>query len=71
MPAVSTRTVEVLPEWEAFASAVSARRPDSGTWCEAWTARDILVHQTGNAEELARVLAEHLAGRAVRTRPFE
>ncbi|MFE2101628.1 hypothetical protein [Streptomyces sp. NPDC059468] len=45
---------DVLPELEVFAHAVQARRPDDGTWCEAWTVRDILMHQTGNAEELAR-----------------
>ncbi|HEX3828542.1 MAG TPA: maleylpyruvate isomerase N-terminal domain-containing protein [Sporichthyaceae bacterium] len=39
-------------------------------WCEAWTVRDIVVHQAGNAEELARVLAHHLSGVATRTRPF-
>jgi hypothetical protein len=45
---------EVLPEWEPFARAVRERRPDAGTWCEAWTVRDIVAHQTGNAEELSR-----------------
>ena len=48
---------ERFPEWPEFADAVQARRPDAGTWCEAWTVRDIVIHQTGNAEELARVLA--------------
>lgn len=33
--------------------------------------RDIVVHQTGNAEELARVLGAHLAGEPVATRSFE
>lgn len=33
--------------------------------------RDIVVHQAGNAEEIARVLAAHLAGEAVGTRGFE
>ncbi|BBZ41010.1 hypothetical protein MCNS_40730 [Mycobacterium conspicuum] len=47
------------------------RRPDAGTWCEAWTVRDIVVHQAGNAEELARVLGAHLAGEPVGTRNFE
>ncbi len=59
---------DVLPELEVFAHAVQARRPDDGTWCEAWTVRDILMHQTGDAEELARVLAAHLAGEPVETR---
>ncbi|WP_324605943.1 maleylpyruvate isomerase N-terminal domain-containing protein [Streptomyces sp. NRRL S-813] len=68
---VSQRVHEVLPEWEAFVRAMQARRPDSGTWCEAWTARDILIHQAGNAEELARVLAARLAGNPVGTRGFE
>src|SRR5438270_10226142 len=62
---------EILPEWEAFASAVRDRRPDSGTWCEAWTVRDIVIHQAGNAEELARVLAGHLAESPVPTRSFD
>lgn len=33
--------------------------------------RDIVVHQAGNAEELARVLGGHLAGQPVATRGFE
>ena len=33
--------------------------------------RDIVVHQTGNVEELARVLGADLAGDAVETRRFE
>ncbi|MET8637170.1 maleylpyruvate isomerase N-terminal domain-containing protein [Streptomyces sp. NPDC004680] len=56
---------------EVFAHAVQARRPDDGTWCEAWTVRDILIHQTGNAEALARVLTAHLAGAPVETRGFD
>jgi hypothetical protein len=63
--------VRRFPEWEPFARAVRSRRPDDGTWCEAWTVRDVVVHQTGNAEELARVLAGHLAGEPVATRAFE
>lgn len=51
--------------------AVQHRGPDAGTWCEAWTVRDIVIHQTGNAEELARVLSAHLAGAPVPTRGFE
>ncbi|HEX4224054.1 MAG TPA: maleylpyruvate isomerase N-terminal domain-containing protein [Pseudonocardiaceae bacterium] len=68
---VSGRLNDVLPEWEGFAHAVRARRPDSGTWCEAWTVRDILVHQTGNGAELHRVLAAHIDGNPVETRNFE
>ncbi|MEB3981260.1 maleylpyruvate isomerase N-terminal domain-containing protein [Mycobacterium sp. 663a-19] len=60
-----------FPEWQPFADAVQARRPDTGTWCEAWTVRDIVAHQAGNAEELARVLGAHLAGESVATRGFE
>lgn len=63
--------VDRFPEWEPFAEAVRQRRPDTGTWCEAWTVRDIVVHQSGNAEELARVLGAHLAGDPVSTRGFE
>src|SRR5690348_6800237 len=51
---VAARVHDVLPEWDAFVHAVRARRPGDGTWCEAWTVRDVLIHQTGNAEELAR-----------------
>jgi Mycothiol maleylpyruvate isomerase N-terminal domain len=50
---------------------VQRRRPDAGTWCEAWTVRDVVIHQAGNAEELARVLGAHLEGHAVTTRGFE
>lgn len=57
-----------FPEWGPFAEAVQQRSPETGTWCEAWTVRDIVVHQTGNAEELARVLEGHLAGEPVQTR---
>jgi hypothetical protein len=67
----STRIEDVLPELEVFNRAVQERRPDAGTWCEAWTVRDVLIHQTGNAEELARVLAAHMAGDPVETRGFD
>src|ERR1700761_6529505 len=60
-----------FPEWQPFADAVQQRRPDAGTWCEAWTVRDIVAHQAGNAEELARVLGAHLEGEPVGTRGFE
>jgi hypothetical protein len=60
-----------FPEWQPFADAVQQRRPDAGTWCEAWTVRDIVIHQAGNAEELARVLGAHLEGEPVGTRGFE
>jgi Mycothiol maleylpyruvate isomerase N-terminal domain len=63
--------VDRFPELEPFVTAVQQRRPDTGTWCEAWTVRDVVVHQTGNAEELARVLDAHLAGESVSTRSFE
>lgn len=62
---------EALPELAPFVHAVQARRPDDGTWCEAWTVRDVLVHQAGNAEELARVLQAFLDGTPVRTRGFD
>ena len=68
---ISTRIEQVLPEWEGFAHAVQARRPDAGTWCEGWTTRDILAHQAGNADELHRVLAAHMTGLPVGTRSFE
>jgi Mycothiol maleylpyruvate isomerase N-terminal domain len=60
-----------FPEWQPFLDAVQQRRPDAGSWCEAWTVRDIVIHQAGNAEELARVLGAHLAGEPVATRGFE
>jgi hypothetical protein len=62
---------ERFPEWQPFLEAVQQRRPEAGTWCEAWTVRDIVVHQAGNAEELARVLGAHLEGDPVGTRGFE
>jgi uncharacterized protein (TIGR03083 family) len=62
---------ERFPEWQPFLEAVQQRRPDAGTWCEAWTVRDIVIHQAGNAEELARVLGAHLEGEPVDTRGFE
>lgn len=71
MVKISDKAHALLPEWEGFTHAVQARRPGAGTWCEAWTVRDILIHNTGNAEELARVLEAHLAGRPVETRRFE
>lgn len=60
-----------FPEWRPFVDAVRRHGPDAGTWCEAWTVRDIVVHQAGNAEELARVLGAHLEGEPVATRGFE
>ncbi len=60
-----------FPEWRPFLDAVQQRRPDAGTWCDAWTVRDIVVHQAGNSEELARVLGAHLEGEPVGTRSFE
>jgi hypothetical protein len=61
----------VLPGWEGFAHAVQARRPDAGTWCEGWTVRDVLIHNTGNAEEFFRVLEAHMERHPVDTRSFE
>jgi hypothetical protein len=60
-----------FPEWAPFVDAVRRHGPDAGTWCEAWTVRDIVVHQAGNAEELARVLGGHLDGQPLATRSFE
>jgi hypothetical protein len=60
-----------FPEWQPFLDAVQQRPPDAGTWCEAWTVRDIVAHLAGGAEELARVLGAHLAGEPVKTRGFE
>jgi hypothetical protein len=66
-----TDVAEILPEWEPFAAAVQARPPATGTWCEAWTVRDVVVHQAGTAEELSRVLTGELSGSPVETRGFE
>jgi hypothetical protein len=67
----TTIDTDRFPEWQPFLDAVQQRRPDAGTWCEAWTVRDIVIHQAGNAEELARVLGKHLEGERVDTRSFE
>ncbi|MEU6478056.1 maleylpyruvate isomerase N-terminal domain-containing protein [Streptomyces sp. NPDC047017] len=68
---IPSQVEDALPELVPFVRAVQARRPDDGTWCEAWSVRDVLVHQTGNAEEMARVLQAFLAGSPVETRSFE
>lgn len=67
---MDTVDIDRFPEFAQFAAAVQRRNPETGTWCEAWTVRDIVIHQTGNAEELARVLEGHLAGDPVTTRGF-
>ena len=72
MVRTSSLTDRTIPEWEAFHDAMTARRPDQGTACEAWTVRDIAAHQAGTAEELARILRAHLDGEHVPpTRSFE
>jgi uncharacterized protein (TIGR03083 family) len=71
MSMVSDKVHAVLPEWQGFADAVQARRSDAGTWCEGWTVRDVLIHNTGNADEFARVLGAHMEGHPVETRSFE
>ncbi|MFF4689668.1 maleylpyruvate isomerase N-terminal domain-containing protein [Streptomyces sp. NPDC001307] len=68
---IPTKVDDTLPELAPFVHAVQARRPDDGTWCEAWTVRDVLIHQTGNAEDLARVLQAFLDGSPVETRGFD
>jgi hypothetical protein len=68
---MNTVDIDRFPEFVPFAEAVQRRSPETGTWCAAWTVRDIVVHQTGNAEELTRVLAGHLAGEPVPTHGFE
>ncbi|MEV7598781.1 maleylpyruvate isomerase N-terminal domain-containing protein [Kitasatospora sp. NPDC089797] len=67
---VPTEVADALPELVPFLRAVQQRRPDDGTWCEGWTVRDVLAHQAGTAEELARVLRAVLAGAPVETRGF-
>lgn len=63
---------DLLPEWAAFRDAATSRDPGHGTACAAWTTRDIVAHQAGNAVELGRVLAAHLEGRPVpETRSFD
>ncbi|WP_458318613.1 maleylpyruvate isomerase N-terminal domain-containing protein [Mycolicibacterium brisbanense] len=68
---VSDDVHALLPEWDGFAQAVRARRPDAGTWCEGWTVRDVLIHNTGNAEEFTRVLGGRILGEPLPTRSFE
>ena len=34
-----------FPEWQPFVDAVQHRGPDAGTWCEAWTVRDIVIQR--------------------------
>lgn len=68
---VSEKVQAVLREWEGFAHAVQARRPDAGTQCEGWNARDVLIHNPGNADEFSRVLEAHMEGHPVDTRSFE
>lgn len=60
-----------FPEWAPFVDAVRRHGPDAGTWCEAWTVRDVVLHQAGNAEELARVLGGPPERSARSTRGFE
>lgn len=63
---------DLLPEWPSFRDVVGARAPGHGTACAAWTTRDVITHQAGNAVELGRVLAAHLDRRPVpATRGFE
>ncbi|HEY7138008.1 MAG TPA: maleylpyruvate isomerase N-terminal domain-containing protein [Acidimicrobiia bacterium] len=72
MAVVTDRTVALLPEWPAFAAAVTAAHPTAGTACEAWTTRDVVAHNAGNAEEITRTLRAHLEGAPVPpTRSFE
>jgi hypothetical protein len=51
---------EVLPERDGLAQAERAGCPDSGLWCEGWTVRDVLIHNTGNVDEFTRVLEAHM-----------
>jgi hypothetical protein len=63
---------ELLPEWASFRDATVTRDPGHGTACTAWTTRDIVAHQAGNAVELGRVVGAHLDRRPVpKTRTFE
>jgi Mycothiol maleylpyruvate isomerase N-terminal domain len=72
MADATTLTNQLIPEWPLFRDAAAARRTDQCTACDAWTVRDVLVHQAGNAEELERVLRAHLDGGPVPpTRSFE
>ncbi|BBC93075.1 hypothetical protein [Streptomyces griseofuscus] len=50
---IPTEVAETLPELVPFARAVQARRPDDGTWCEAWTVRDALIQPAGRSRSLA------------------
>lgn len=71
MVTVSCRVLAALPELEGFVHAIQSRRPDAGTWCEGWTVRDVLIHNTANAVEFVRVLGAHMDGHPVDTRNFK
>ncbi len=34
---IPSQVDDTLPELAPFVHAVQVRRPDDGTWCEAWT----------------------------------
>jgi hypothetical protein len=58
-----------FPEWQPFLDAVRQRRPDAGTWCEAWTVRDSRLsgHPSRRQRWGARpgVLGAHLEGTTI------
>lgn len=71
-PEMPDSTEELLPEWSAFRAAIAEADPEQATACASWTVRDLVVHQTGNAVEHARILTAHLDRQPVPpTRSFE
>ena len=62
MSASTDILIDLVPEWTWFLESVISHRPEQGTACEAWTVRDVVAHNIGTAEELARVLGAHLEG---------
>ena len=62
MSELADTLIDLVPEWTWFLEAVISHRPEQGTACAAWTVRDLVAHNAGTAEELARVLDAHLEG---------
>lgn len=46
----------------AFRSAAAAADPDGPTACRGWTAHDLLAHVVAGGAEIARLVAQRLAG---------
>jgi uncharacterized protein (TIGR03083 family) len=65
---LSERTSEI----EAFLDALTGVAPTASTYCDGWTAHDLLAHVVAGGEELHRLVAAALAGDdAQGTRAFD